>query len=146
MSTRRKIALVLYVLVALASLVVGANYCLHETFMPYHADALELRWEQVEANTQVLLLALMDVAGGGMLALFVLTMALVFIPFRRGERWARFIIPIGILFLYVPTLIATLNVWSGTPATPPWYGALAACAAAFIGLLLDRPWSEPREL
>ena len=46
MSTRRKFALVLYVLVALASLVVGANYCLHETFMPYHADALEVRLER----------------------------------------------------------------------------------------------------
>lgn len=132
---------------ALASLVVGVNYCTHEEFMPYHAEALQVSWEELGTTlfggrTQILLLALMDVAGGGMLALFVVLMTLILIPFRRDERWARILIPIAILALYVPTLIATLNVLTGTPATPPWIGALTACAAAVVGFLLDRPWSK----
>lgn len=146
MSTRRKFALFWYQLVALASLSVGLVYILSRAFTDYHKDALGVSWEDLNEETQTLLLALMDVGGGGMVALFVLLMALNEIPFRRGERWARYVIPVGILALYVPTLIATLNVACKTPAHPPWYGALAACAAAVIGFVADRPWSESREL
>lgn len=136
MQTRRKIALVLYVLVAFFSLGLGLVYTLRKTFLPYHEALLGIRWEDLIPQAQTLLLALMNVAGGGWLALFVFVMALLLIPFRRAERWARIVIPIGILALYVPTLAATLTV----PAAP-WYGAAAACAAAVIGFILDAPWT-----
>jgi hypothetical protein len=145
MQARRKIALVLYVLVALSSLVLGLTYFLRESFLPYHEVALGVPWLQLDEPTRILLLALMDVAGGGWLALFVFVMALVLIPFRRGEVWARYTIPVGILALYVPTLLATLGVLYGTPATPPWYGAAVACATAVVGFLLDAPWTKSSE-
>lgn len=147
MSTRRKFALFWYRVVAYLSLVFGLLYVFSRTIRSYHKDALEIvSWDELTEETQTLLLALMDVGGGGMLALFVLLMALNEIPFRRGERWARFIIPIGILALYVPTLIATLNVLCKTPAHPPWYLALAACVAAVVGFVSDRPWSDARDV
>jgi len=145
MKTRHKIALVLYVLVSFASLALGLTYFLLDHFLPYHEPAVGLPWDQLDARLQTLLLALMEVAGGGWLALFVLTMALIMVPFRRGERWARVMIPIGILTFYLPTLHATLKVLQHTPSVPPWYGAAAACAAAVIGFFLDAPWSKSRE-
>jgi len=140
MQGRRKIALVLYALVALFSLVLGLIYFLRDSFLPYHEALLGTSWDELDAPARTLLLALMNVAGGGWLALFVLIMALVIIPFRRGELWARIVIPVGILALYVPTLLATLTV-----PTAPWYGAAAACAAAVIGFVLDAPWAESGE-
>jgi hypothetical protein len=145
MKTRRKIALVLYVLVALASLILGLSYFLLDHFTYYHKQAVGVPWEELDSRLQTLLLALMQVAAGGWLALFVLLMALILVPFQRGERWARFIIPVGILALYLPTLHATLEVLRHTPAVPPWYGAAIACAAAVIGFLVDAPWSNARE-
>ncbi|MGB6923619.1 MAG: membrane dipeptidase [Methyloceanibacter sp.] len=142
MTTRRKIALVLYFLVALFSFGLGLTYGLRDQFQSYHETAVGVPWDQLDSRLQTLLLALMEVAAGGWLALFVLTMALLFGPFRRGEHWARVIIPLGILTLYIPTLLATLRVLTNTPAVPPWYGAAAACAAAVIGFYLDRPWSR----
>ena len=137
MQTQRKIALVLYVLVAVFSLGLGFLYILRKTFLPYHEALLGTRWEDLSLEAQTLLLALMNVAGGGWLALFVFVMALVLYSFRRGEHWARTVIPIGILALYLPTLAATLTV-----PEAPWYGAAAACAAAVIGFILDAPWKE----
>lgn len=145
MKTRHKIALVLYVLVALASLVLGLTYFLLDHFLPYHEKAVGVPWEQLDPRLQTLLLALMEVAASGWFALFVLTMALIIIPFRRGERWARVMIPVGILTFYLPTLHATLKVLQHTPAVPPWYGAAIACAAAVIGFFLDAPWSNSRD-
>jgi membrane dipeptidase len=142
MTTRRKIALVLYVLVGLFSLYLGLTYYLRDQFLPYHERAVGVSWGQLDTSIQTLLLALMEVAGGGWLALFVLTMALIVVPFRRGERWARIMIPVGILTFYIPTLYATLRVLRDTPSVPPWYGAAIACLAAAIGFFLDRPWSK----
>ncbi|MGB2933041.1 MAG: hypothetical protein WBB88_11915, partial [Methyloceanibacter sp.] len=95
MTTRRKIALVLYFLVALFSFGLGLTYGLRDQFQSYHETAVGVPWDQLDSRLQTLLLALMEVAAGGWLALFVLTMALLFGPFRRGEHWARVIIPLG---------------------------------------------------
>jgi membrane dipeptidase len=142
MTTRRKIALVLYGLVSLFSLYLGLTYFLRDQFLPYHERAVGVSWHQLDTSIQTLLLALMEVSGGGWLALFVLTVALIVVPFPRGERWARIMIPVGILAFYIPTLYATLRVLRDTPSVPPWYGAAIACLAAVIGLFLDRPWSK----
>lgn len=142
MPMRRKIALVLYGLVALVSLYLGWRYFSSDEFMSYHQKAVVTPWADLPDGVRTLVLALMEVAGGGWFALFVLITALLAIPYRRGERWARIMIPVGILTFYVPTLYATLRVLRDTPAVPPWWGAAVACLVAIVGLFLDRPWSS----
>jgi hypothetical protein len=82
----------------------------------------------------------MEVAASGLLALGVLTLWLVAVPIRRGERWARLAAPAALLLFYVPTLLATLSVLHATPASPPWRFNLLACLCAAAGFLLDAPW------
>ncbi len=146
-SPRCKVAAWIYAGMAIPSLVLGAIYLFRSTFMPYHAVALGKEWAELDAATQVLLKALMEVAAGGWLALGTLTLLLVAFPIRRGERWARWALPIVSLLLYVPTLLATLSVLQHTPATPPWYGNVFVCVAAVIALILDAPWQpdQPRD-
>jgi len=140
MSLRRKIAATFYVINALVSLVLGSTYLFRGSFMPYHADALGRSWAEVEPALQTLLGALMDVAGAGWVGIGVATLVLVLVPMRRGERWGRLLIPALFLIFYVPTLLATLAVLDGTPATPPWYGNATACLATMVGVLADAPW------
>jgi hypothetical protein len=130
----------IYAAVAIPSLVLGAIYLFRPTFMPYHADALGKDWAELDAATQVLIKALMEVAGAGWLTLGTLTLLLVAFPIRRGERWARWAAPAASLLFYVPTLLATLSVLRQTPASPPWYGNLGVCMAAVLALMLDAPW------
>jgi len=139
-SFRRKVAATLYVVNALVSIGLGGTYLLRGSFMPYHADALGRSWTEVEPALQTLLTALMDVAGAGWIGIGVATLVLVAVPMRRGERWARLLIPVLFLLFYVPALLATLAVLNGTPATPPWYGNAVACLATLAGALADAPW------
>lgn len=141
---RCKVAAWIYAAMTIPSFLLGAIYLFRPTFMPYHAVALGKPWAEVDAATRVLIKALMEVAGGGWLALGTLTVLLVAFPLRRGERWARWAVPLSTLVLYVPTLLATLSVLRQTPATPPWYGNLFVCVAAALGLMLDAPWKSSR--
>lgn len=140
MPLRRKIAAAFYVANAFVSIGLGAVYLFRGSFMPYHAEALGRGWEEVEPALQTLIGALMDVAGAGWIALGIATLVLVAVPMRKGERWSRFTIPALFLIFYVPTLLATLAVLEGTPATPPWYGNAAACLATIVGFAVDAPW------
>lgn len=140
MDARSRTAATLYLVNAGVSLVLGSVYVLRGQFMPYHADALERSWEAVEPQLRTLLTALMQVAGAGWIALGVATLLLVAIPMRRGEIWARWLIPALLLVFYVPTLMATLAVLNETPATPPWQGNAIACLTTVVGLMSDAPW------
>ena len=141
-SLRRKVAAWIYTSIAIPSLVLGTIYLFSPTFMPYHAVALGKEWAQLDAATQVLIKALMEVAAGGWLALGALMLFLVAFPIRRGERWARWAAPAATLLFYVPTLLATLSVLQHTPASPPWRATLGMCVASVLALLLDAPWQQ----
>jgi hypothetical protein len=135
------VAAVLYVVMAVVSLVLGGIYLFRDSFMPYHAEALSRDWGELELATRTLIKALMEVAAAGWLALGTLLLWLVAFPIRRGERWARFAAPSALLIFYVPTLLATLSVLNETPASPPWRFNVVACLCAVVGFLFDAPWT-----
>ncbi len=141
---RKNIASIVYGVTAVVSLILGSIYFFSSQFMPYHADAISTNWAELNTQYQTLLLALMDVAGAGWIALGLALLTLIAIPFRKNEPWAGYVIPLFILVFYVPTLLATLNVLNHTPATPPWYGNAIACASAVAGLFIDKPWESTK--
>jgi ABC-type Fe3+ transport system permease subunit len=141
---RHRIAAFLYACMGVVSLVLGGIYLFRDSFMPYHAAALGKDWSELGPATRTLIKALMEVAGGGWLALGALLLLLVAFPIRRGERWARIAAPAALLLFYVPTLLATLSVLHETPGSPPWRFNVVACLVAVVGLLLDAPWRSVR--
>ncbi len=138
-------AISLYVVTSIVSITMGAIYLLAPEFMPYHADALGRGWQDLQESERVLFGALLDVAGAGWIALGVAVIVLAILPVRRGETWARLLVPFLLALFYVPTLLATLSVLQLTPGSPPWYGNAFALLATAAGLALDRPWRRDIE-
>lgn len=140
MTRIRRIAAVIYAVCAIVSVALGGTYIFRDEFMPYHAEALDTDWAQLDVATQTLLLALLDVAGAGWAVTGLLVLVLLVVPFRAGATWARWAVPSALFLLYVPILMATLTVLAHTPATPPWYGNALALLATTVAFVLDRPW------
>lgn len=130
---RKKAAGLSYGIIAVVSLILGGVYLFRQSFMPYHADAVQKSWNAVEAGNQVLISALMTVAGGGWFTVGVVLLLLLAFPFRNDRRWAFYAIPAVILLFYLPNLSATLTVLQTTPGNPPWQGNVIACLSAIIG-------------
>lgn len=129
-----------YAITGIVSIIMGAVYLFSPEFMPYHADAVGRAWQDLRDSERVLFGALLDVAGAGWIALGAAVIVLAIIPMRRGEMWARLLVPSLLVLFYIPTILATLSVLEHTPASPPWYGNAFALLATAIGLALDRPW------
>lgn len=133
---RKRAAGLSYGITAVVSLVLGGVYVFKQSFMPYHADALSMRWSELEAVNQVLISALMTVSGGGWFTVGVVILTLLVFPFRNDRRWAVYALPAFILLFYIPNLSATLAVLQNTPGNPPWQGNAFACLSAVVGFAL----------
>lgn len=127
MTTRRKLAFWLYGTVLFALTGWGMSFMLRSEFTSYHAVAVGMPWGQVPPPLQILVLALIKTAGGLWVAFTLSVFVVLLIPFRRGQRWALWAVPLLIMAQFVAPMPAMTLVSLSTPATPPW-------AFSFFGL------------
>ena len=135
MSKKDRIAFIIYFLSALGSITFGIAYLSCSTIMPYHQEAINTSWEELSTGLQVLLEALVKLVAAGFFVTGLSMLILLLIPFRRGEKWAHWAIPIvGIVWsgfsLYVSATVAIK-----THASTPWPASIAGIimiVAAFI--------------
>lgn len=120
MRTRVKIAFACYLFVASAGIVFGLRYILASQILPYHQEAVGVSWGDLSPRIQKMFLAY--VHGGGMsMVLWGLAMLiLLFIPFRRGEVWSRWALPLLCIPGQLFTLYVALDLHLSTHASTPW--------------------------
>lgn len=139
MGGRLRLAFICYLLVLPPLIVFGLIYLFRSAFMPYHAVAVGHSWSDVDPAFQILILALMRVAGGGFLTTAVAMGIMLFKPFRQGRPWAYWAIPgVGLISL-LSSLYATAYVTRHTPASPPWIAAGLGVLLLCTGLILSWP-------
>jgi hypothetical protein len=119
----------------------GLLYVTTPTFMPYHGDALAVTWEQLPANYQGFLLGVIKGMGAGSIGVTLALFVLLAIPFRRGETWAQWAVPlVGIVFTTL-TAYAAFTIDVRTPASPPWRLTLGVAAIYLAGAIVSLgPW------
>lgn len=137
MSTRMKVAFGCYAAAYLLFAAFAAIYLLRPRFMPYHAVAVGMQWEEVGRPFQILILGLMRVVGGGLLGAAFIGAVLLVWPFRQGAPWARWAIPAHGLIVAFSSLYGTLYVQLNTPARSPWLAAAVAILLLMAGGLLS---------
>jgi hypothetical protein len=114
-----RIAFWLYLLTAIASLLIGLLYASRSQIMPYHLDALETSWEGLEPSYQVLLKALLNGGGFYGIANSLFMLILLIIPFRKGEVWAGYTIGLIGLVGALPLTYIVYTVKTNTAGNPP---------------------------
>jgi len=139
---RTKVALGIYLFIGTVSIVLGGMYFTSEQFMSYHSEAVGMPWQEVDANTQTLILALMKVAGGGWITLGFFTIVLALGELVSHGRVSRWALPIGAILFYCASLAATWGVYQETGALTPWLPSMAMVGFALLAFVIDAPWSS----
>ncbi len=128
----KKVILAIYYVVALISLVFAGMYMFRHEFMSYHAQAVDMSWEEVPYNFQILIRALMIVSGGGWLAVFTgMALGIYEIQVNNDTKWYTFSPIIGMAGM-IPTSVASLIVKFKTPGNPPYILGLVILALLLI--------------
>ncbi len=138
MSTRRRCFCVFaYAVPTVGLLLQGLLYLTTQSFMPYHADALALTWDQLPPHHQGFWLGVIRGMGAGSFTVALALLLMLVIPFRRGDRWPYWAVPlIGVVFT-VLTAYAAFTIDTQTPASTPWRQTLGLTAVYSVGALIS---------
>jgi len=136
MEFRNKVGFACNALAAALAASFGVVYLLSTQFMPYHAQAIGRDWQDLDANLQVLLLAMIKVIGAGYLVGAVVMTMLLIIPWRRGDPWARWTVFVQGLGVSLYSAGAALFVERHTIARPPWEAAVIGGVLVTVGFFL----------
>ncbi|MFC0875239.1 hypothetical protein ACE01N_01525 [Saccharicrinis sp. FJH2] len=126
-----------FALAFLPLIVFGLHYISIQSFIPYHETALGTKWDNMPESFHMLYLALMKVAGGGMLSTGIAGEILICIPFRKFEPWARWSLLVIGMIVGGMALTAAITIKLNTPASPPWILTLCSIILILAGFLLS---------
>ncbi|MCC9168419.1 hypothetical protein [Pontibacter harenae] len=112
-------------------------YLLRSSFMPYHSQAVSLKWHEIDTATQSLMLALMRVCAGGWLAVSLTTAVLQWHFSQSRQPWIPVLILLIGLISVLTTLYATTIVYFNTPGRPPIPGLFILTFLLFVGYRMN---------
>jgi hypothetical protein len=136
MSTPYKASFICYLLTALVLAGFGFRYFLATELTTYHAAALGQPLAAMSLNQQVTFVTLYRAVGTGMLSTAMALGFLLFIPFRRGERWSRLAMTaVGLCFAGLSTYF-TLAFKAATGFDAPWPASVASAALIVVAHVL----------
>jgi hypothetical protein len=132
----RKAAMVAYGVIVCELFVAGVVLVFRSEFLPYHAKVVGMEWQAVPINMQLLILSMMHMVGALYLGVGLALAAMLTVPFRRGELWADWIIPV-VLFLWQSAgLVEYLEFAAKTGAHPPLQVFVSGFVITLVGAVL----------
>ena len=127
----------LTIIAASFSMLFGLIYLIRPLFMTYHGIAVRKKWNQLDREFQVLILALMRCAGGGLIAGGT-AMTILQIEFMRNHsRWIALTILIIGGVLAAGSLYAILLVRTKTMGRPPLVAVMIFFLILLTGYLFN---------
>jgi hypothetical protein len=135
---RRDVAtIVVYAIPTVGLMLQGFLYLTTSQFMSYHGAALDVAWTDLPGNHQAFLLGVLKGMGAGSVGVTLALFIMLGGPFRRGESWSRWAIPlVGAVFTSL-TAYAAYTIDVGTPASTPWRQTLGLTALYVAGGLIS---------
>ena len=137
MNRKDKTAFFIYLFGVLTLFAFGIAYLTCPTLMPYHHEAIGNQWDALDHSVQILFQALIKMTAAGLFVTGLSIAVILFIPFRRGEKWAHRTIPAVALVMVGISLSVTLKVAWETGASTPWPANLVALLLTIIAFIIS---------
>lgn len=137
MRGRHKIGFGIYLIAAIMTLAWGFFYLLSNKMMPYHAQVIGKNWTELDRGSQLLIVGLMEVIAAGTIAIGIMVLVLLFIPFRRGEHWTNWTIFLGGIIYSGICFFATFKIYLITNASSPWPLMLIFMLLLLVGFVFS---------
>jgi hypothetical protein len=137
MKLRHKIGFGIYLLNGIAAGAVGFVYFFSTKMMPYHAQVIGKNWAELDRGIQLIILALMQVFGAGAITVGIICLVVLFIPFRRGERWANWTLFLAAIVYSGLGFFVTFKVYLTTNVSTPWPLNIILMVLGLLGFLFS---------
>ena len=136
-----RLSIALFALVGLSLFLLGCVYLSLSQFMPYHAEALQLEWDSLDANLQGLILGFLKGLGSGAFVVGIAVLWMAGKSFRETPRPFFVLMPFVAISYSSLLCFATFTVYTNTPGNPPLllnFLLVVASVLASVGLAVSR--------
>ena len=117
----KKIAFLLLGITAAIHIAFGFIYLSADEFMGYHSVALSTAWEDLSSEFQVLILALIKLAGAAGLIAGCVSLTIVTYFYNREYSPIAWLAPFSAAVFQACTHFAVYQVYTKTPGSPPLF-------------------------
>ncbi len=126
----------LFFIVGIITLLIGLRFLLTKKFFSYHIEATWLEWNKIENPLQIVILAIMKMAGFGILCLSIFIIALSILRFNNQvNTFLEYFVPIISLLFWSGSFGVTFSVYKKTNANTPWKGSLFSMSLIIIAVV-----------
>ena len=131
-----KISPAMFVVLGLSSLSLGVVYLSLDEFMPYHSEAIQTDWADLNNNYQGLILGLLKALGGGALTAGFATVFMAVVSLGKSVRPFMVLLPTVATGYSILLCYATYTVHTSTPGNPPLLLAILSVAMSVLASTL----------
>ena len=141
-----KISLAIFLILGLSLMAIGLLYLSIDEFMPYHSEAIQADWSELDVNYQGLILGLLKALGGGAFVAGFATTFMAVASFRESAKPFLVLLPLVSTGYSALLLYATYTVYTRTPGNPPLPLSVTSVVAGLVASALlmysARPHNE----
>ena len=133
-----KTSLIIHVILGIISIVFGLKYLLGTEFLPYHREAIQMDWNELDPNLQIILLGFMRATAGGLLCSGVLVIVLQYRFYKLKLSWLPVPVLLAGLITSLSAVYATGLVKFNTPASPPFLLSVIVVLVYIFGYFMNK--------
>ena len=136
-SRNLKISFYLYNFTLFCFFIIAFVYMSRSEFMSYHAEAVNMEWNQVPDNFKILILAGIRTIGALMFTISIAIVTLLYIPFKKEILWAKYALGALNVLVTISLIYVVLFVRSNTNAHPPLYPLLVILCIVIVSFIFS---------
>ncbi len=131
------IPVVLYFIVGVISLVMALKSFSSEKFMPFHEQAANKKWDEIDDQLKPVILSILRLSGLGFLVMALLMIICPVVNYFINSLFYKYAIPIIALIFCTGLFINNFLLCRKTKADTPWKGSLYAVFIIIAGIIIS---------
>lgn len=136
MDLLKLLPIILFGIVGIISMIMAYKNILSKKALPFFEEASGKKWEDMDKNTQHLILAMMRISGLGFLVTGFLLLVFPLVNYFNENKFIKFSIPLIALIYCFGLFIFNYILYKQTKAKTPWLKSIFALIILLIGLII----------
>ena len=131
------VSVLIYFLVGMICLVMAMKSMFSKRYLPFHEEAADKNWDNIEKPLQNVILTILKISGLGFLIVFLILTIFPIINYFKPNLYIKYSVPIISFIFCFGLFIFNFRLFKQTKAKTPWKGSLIVMIIITISLIIS---------
>jgi len=131
------ISILIYFIVGIICLSMAIKSIFSKKYLPFHEEAANKPWDNIEKPLQNVVLTLLKISGLGFFIVFLILTIFPFINYCKSDPIIKYSVPIISFIFCLGLFIFNFQLFKQTKAKTPWKGSLIVMIIIIVNFILS---------